>query len=803
MKKLLFLPALIGAFLFLPLAESKASHYSAGEVFYEWIGDEPGKGQFDYRVFATIYRNVQGVQIGTGNLNACAYRPSNASSQISITLNYQTPNAPLNPLYRMTANNVYGWVDIGVHPRDPNGWDIPAFEGCANSPKDISEYRYVGEVTLSGRAGDWKFAIFPPCCRDQNDNLAGAGSLYIEVDLNNLRGPNSSPRIITPAARAFCVLQAGQKPFEWFQTAGEKDGDSLRYGFYADGSQQGSQCGNFTQIPYSAPYTASSPLPSNPPVQINQRMGVFTLSPSAQGSFVVKIEVRELRFDTTSLQWLYIGNTVRELQVPIAAACKQEAEDGPELDLSKPSVTGLIFQKNQMDSLRNAYNVAFIQAADSTQQGANYIDFIMPYYTGYDCFDNRMTLDFDVAVKCNTVTPTDFRLIGPDGVARPVDSVDTRCAVNGISYTVDLLLFRPLDLDGNYLLQLRTGNDGNTIENECGYELNPGYSGLVEVTGCPQPTLQLDGLTVQNDVWVRLDWSGTQLNDTNVINTFNHWQIMRADRGDPPQLLAQYDSAQARYYVDSFSNNGYFVDNHIYDYVMFMVYNGKGREWTRFCSNINLLVDSNATNDDQIAVYWNPYNCIPDSLIKYNVYRGKMDTNTFAINWAWEGNTPDTNFTLNKPEADSLTQGTYAVRVIGRNPNGNAFTDSSESNWIYYAINYFPPPPPPEPLGELIIPNVITPNGDMVNDRFYINPPLNGEPYEELSVTVYNRWGQKVFEDSQFHERNSPEEGWDGTGSDGNRLTDGVYYYVIKLNDPLRGESRTIKGNLNILGNLN
>ena len=806
MKKYKLLSVLLSAFLCLSLAEMRASHFSAGEVFYEWIGDEPGKGQFDYRVYATIYRNVNGAAIVPFYipLDGCAYRTSTGAS-IPITLNYLDPAQPLPAQYRRTASDPYGWLDTGTHPLDPDGWDIPVFGDCATSPKDISEYRFVGEVTLTGAAPDWKFAIFPLCCRDGNDNLTGGGNLHIDVDLNNLRGPNSSPRIIAPAARAFCVLTAGQKPFEWVQTAADENGDSLTYGFYADGSQRSSTCGSPTQIPYVSPYTAQSPLPSSPAVQINQQSGIFTFSPTVAGSFVVKIEVRELRFDTIRVQWVYIGNTVRELQVPIATACLQNTQDGPELDLSQPNVQGVSITRNERDSIRDAYSAVKFRAADSALVGGVYDDFTLPVYSGYRCFENRIRLTFDVPIKCRTATPTDFRLIGPDGVPRPINDINTNCQFNETD-NIDLILHQPLDQDGNYLLQIRQGNDGNTLENSCGFELIPFYSAIMEVTGCPEPEYQLDGLTVLEDKFIRLDWSGNaDLSDTNVTNAHNHWAIVRGEENKPPTEVALYDSALATHYVDSFGGNGWFVDNILYDYAIYLVYNGKGREWTRFCRNVLLRQDTNTSNDERFDVYWTPYNCIPDSVLEYAVYHGEFDSATANIDWELETVTAtDTSYSFDRPfPVDSAEEGTFAVRVIARNQLvSSARTDSSQSNFIFYRLIYYPPPPPELPIGEVITPNVITPNGDMINDRFYINPPENSDQnYEQISLSVYNRWGNRVFEDPNFQNRNTQTEGWAGTGPNGETLGDGVYFYVVELKNPATQQSETIRGNLTIMGN--
>jgi gliding motility-associated-like protein len=74
---------------------------------------------------------------------------------------------------------------------------------------------------------------------------------------------------------------------------------------------------------------------------------------------------------------------------------------------------------------------------------------------------------------------------------------------------------------------------------------------------------------------------------------------------------------------------------------------------------------------------------------------------------------------------------------------------------------------------ELIVPNAFTPNGDGANDVFRIrNPGL----VRTFAMTIFNRWGQKVFETTD------PYKGWDGTL--GGRLQNsGNYVWNIHYTD--------------------
>ena len=75
----------------------------------------------------------------------------------------------------------------------------------------------------------------------------------------------------------------------------------------------------------------------------------------------------------------------------------------------------------------------------------------------------------------------------------------------------------------------------------------------------------------------------------------------------------------------------------------------------------------------------------------------------------------------------------------------------------------------------LVFPNIITPNGDNINDNFVIKGLEKGA-YPTNKLVVYNRWGKKVYESSNY--QNST---FDGAG-----LPDGVYYYIFTAKSVLR-----------------
>jgi gliding motility-associated-like protein len=78
---------------------------------------------------------------------------------------------------------------------------------------------------------------------------------------------------------------------------------------------------------------------------------------------------------------------------------------------------------------------------------------------------------------------------------------------------------------------------------------------------------------------------------------------------------------------------------------------------------------------------------------------------------------------------------------------------------------------------ELLAYNTFSPNGDGKNDFFTIS---NIEAYPGSTVSLFSRWGKKVFEQTDYKN--------DWSGSD--VLTSGTYFYVVEPNDgsePLKG----------------
>lgn len=83
----------------------------------------------------------------------------------------------------------------------------------------------------------------------------------------------------------------------------------------------------------------------------------------------------------------------------------------------------------------------------------------------------------------------------------------------------------------------------------------------------------------------------------------------------------------------------------------------------------------------------------------------------------------------------------------------------------------------------LVVPNVISPNGDGKNDRF--EPQSGGNP--AVAVSIFNRFGQEVFSAGNLNQL------WSGR-KDGNTLPEGTYYYVVRYTATCTNQDQEQKG---------
>lgn len=90
-----------------------------------------------------------------------------------------------------------------------------------------------------------------------------------------------------------------------------------------------------------------------------------------------------------------------------------------------------------------------------------------------------------------------------------------------------------------------------------------------------------------------------------------------------------------------------------------------------------------------------------------------------------------------------------------------------------------------EVIGDVIVYNAVSPNDDGLNDFFRLEYIDVIEDTRENTVMIYNRWGDVVFEVSNY---DNVSRVFNGRNKNGNKLPPGTYFYVIKFSSGREGK---------------
>ncbi len=156
--------------------------------------------------------------------------------------------------------------------------------------------------------------------------------------------------------------------------------------------------------------------------------------------------------------------------------------------------------------------------------------------------------------------------------------------------------------------------------------------------------------------------------------------------------------------------------------------------------------------------------------------------NPASNSYSWYGNANATGPVLSTNDSlqvDFPIPGTYYT-VVMPNPLGGAACNIIASTKLEYAL----PPPPPKFITNT---NVFTQNGDVKNDYFLMNQS-SYKYIKEFHLEVFNRWGKKVYETSDFSSQ------WDGK-INGNKAEEGVYFWMASYSQSCLENAPTLTAN--------
>ena len=183
----------------------------------------------------------------------------------------------------------------------------------------------------------------------------------------------------------------------------------------------------------------------------------------------------------------------------------------------------------------------------------------------------------------------------------------------------------------------------------------------------------------------------------------------------------------------------------------------------------DVVVPKNPVKSPKLSIYADP------NLVYSGENSQLFATQYTGFNYQWSPKNEVDNDTIYNPKIRPLVPTTYYLTVSDL--NGCVVNDSVTIN-IRNGVCEDP---------YIFIPNTFTPNGDGINDVLFVR----GGIVDSLEFSIYNRWGQKVFE------TNDRTIGWDGTFN-GEALPNEAFGYILKTKCK-NGAEFVKKGNLSIL----
>lgn len=363
-----------------------------------------------------------------------------------------------------------------------------------------------------------------------------------------------------------------------------------------------------------------------------------------------------------------------------------------------------------------------------------------PHITPFDslappqCAPTTLQLVFSDLIQCSSISPdgSDFSITGPNPVN--ILSASGNCNSVGMANIITIKLSSPIVTGGNYQLNLKAGNDGNTIINACGVETTGGGMIPFEIKdtvsasfnystnlGCKYDTLHLNYFAANGvDQW---QWFVDTVETSSLIN---------------PDFIETVFGQKT---------------------VQHIVSNG-------FCSD---TVTESVNLDNLIKASFDaPREVCPKDVINIgNTSIGHL------VSWYWAFGDGETSTDQNPPShlfPNTEAGKTYTVMLVVQDNLGCSDTTSEQITKLQSC--------------SIAVPNAFTPNGDGKNDYLY---PLNGNLTSSLEFQVYNRYGQLVFETRDWSKK------WDGTIG-GKPQPTGTYVWMLHYTDGASGKSFFLKG---------
>lgn len=353
------------------------------------------------------------------------------------------------------------------------------------------------------------------------------------------------------------------------------------------------------------------------------------------------------------------------------------------------------------------------------------------------CAPNSLLLVFPKPIACNSIAPngSDFEVAGPYAVS--VSGAKGVCS-GGYTTAVEVQLNKRLEKAGTFLIRLKQGTDGNTLEDECHLEVPAGSSLSFEI---------------KDTVDARFTHSVTYSCDEDVIafqhpggNGVNQWQWnlddnQTSNQQNPIGRYSLFDTKNISLKV----SNGFCTDSATAAIVLDNFLTVDFTTYEEECPQEPVPFVSNATG----------------RIIRHDWSFGDGGTSTEV----------SPTHAFQQPQRTTAYQVRYSVT-----DEFGCTRSITKPITIYSSCT-------------LYMPTGFTPNGDGKNDVFR---PLNVVKAEQFEFRVFNRWGQQVFATS------NPSFGWNGTVN-GKPQDTGAYVWMLRYTNRITKKVVERKGSFMLI----
>jgi len=387
----------------------------------------------------------------------------------------------------------------------------------------------------------------------------------------------------------------------------------------------------------------------------------------------------------------------------------------------------------------------------------------------------------------------------------PVFNISSQLSYNGLLLST---CYRAVLKDGTFpeavstmsCISIYPASVGGTISGAGTFCIAPGSgAGVLNLTGSIRDTLYWQYSTNGGASWTSLPDTSTTLNYTNINQNTLYWAIVRKG----PAQCTTDTSTQASFTFDSLTVTGTIIsldtvcplinnstlnlNNNVGSVLGWLSSIDNGLTWSPIADTTTsepfsglvqttwykaIVKNGTCATDTSgyaaITIVPNPVSAGNDTTILLGQSVQLNGTGFGTAVWTPSTGLDSTN--IFKPTATPTTSTVYLLTVT--DSHSCISKDSVLIDIFLLEFNGF-------------VSNLFTPNGDGINDAWYIK---DIQKYPDNEVFVYNIYGKLVYTKKGY------TNDWQGTYN-GSPLPDGTYFYVLRFND----SGNITKGSVDIL----